>query len=88
MPDYGLPDVSEIYSSLPYSIQYLVRETKRCIETYEPRLNNIRVVSLPMEERESVVTLCVKGELVNGESVEFATHFMAEGRAEIEAREK
>lgn len=86
MPDYGLPDVSEIYSSLPYSIQYLVREIQKTIEIYEPRLQNVKVVSLPVEERDSVVTLCIKGELADGYSIEFATYFMAEGRAEIEKR--
>ena len=86
MPDYGLPDVSEIYSSLPYSIQYLARETRRTIETYEPRLYNVKVTSLPIEERESIVTLCIKGELADGNAIEFATYFMAEGRAEIEPR--
>jgi len=54
-PDYGLPDVSEMVHSFPDAIDALARALVHTIETYEPRLADVRVRHVPSETRDLVV---------------------------------
>ena len=46
-PDYGLPDFSEMVQSFPRAIRDMRDAIQHTIETYEPRLANVRVTHLP-----------------------------------------
>lgn len=43
LPDYGLPDITEIYRQMPYGIPKLKEAMETAIAEYEPRLKNARV---------------------------------------------
>lgn len=43
LPDYGLPDITEIYRQMPYAIPKLKEAIEATIAEYEPRLKNVRV---------------------------------------------
>ena len=45
LPDYGLPDVAEVYRDMPDSVEPLRSAIKEVIERYEPRLRRVRVES-------------------------------------------
>jgi type VI secretion system protein len=42
-PDYGIADVSEMLHSFPDAIAEMARSIRHTIQTYEPRLKNVRV---------------------------------------------
>ncbi len=46
-PDYGLPDITELVLSFPRAIADMRAAMQHTIETYEPRLANVRVTHLP-----------------------------------------
>jgi type VI secretion system protein len=50
MPDYGVADVSEMIHSFPDAIAEMARSIRHTIQTYEPRLTNVRVKHLPSED--------------------------------------
>lgn len=43
LPDFGLPDLADIYKGYPESLHYLGAEIRRTIEKYEPRLIHLKV---------------------------------------------
>lgn len=43
LPDYGLPDMSEIYKGYPDSLYLLGAEIKRTIDRFEQRLLKVRI---------------------------------------------
>jgi type VI secretion system lysozyme-like protein len=44
LPDYGLPDISDIYRDFPGSIRALRRSIQETTKKYEPRLSDVRVL--------------------------------------------
>jgi len=86
LPDYGLPDISQVYRDLPFSIDGLRTAIKQVVEKYEPRLRYIRV-----EQQQSGaeakfdmrVTFIVSGELRQGQKVQFQTTFKSNDLAEV-----
>lgn len=83
MPDYGLPDVAEIYQGLPYSVTDLVTAIKTTIEKYEPRIKNIVVKPQAKQEKDCVLQLEISGTTIQNETIQFGAYFMSGGAAEI-----
>ena len=84
LPDYGLPDISQVYRDLPYSIDGLRTAIKQVVEKYEPRLRRVRVEQQGREEdQEMRVSFIVTGELLQGQKVQFQTTFKSNDLAEV-----
>jgi type VI secretion system protein len=83
LPDYGLPDVTEIYQGLPYSIDALIDAIKNTIEKYEPRLHNISIKPKPMNDKDCVLRLEICATTNTNDQLQFNTYFMSGGTAEI-----
>jgi type VI secretion system protein len=66
MPDYGVADVSEMIHSFPDAIAEMARSIRHTIQTYEPRLTNVRVKHLPSEDL--TLRYELTAQLVNGNS--------------------
>jgi type VI secretion system protein len=83
--DYGLPDISQVYRDLPYSIDGLRTAIKQVVEKYEPRLRRIRVEQVQGREAdfEMRVSFIVTGELREGQKVQFQTTFKSNELAEV-----
>jgi type VI secretion system protein len=47
LPDYGLPDLNDMNLSLHDSLVQARKAIERFIESYEPRLSEIRVTAIP-----------------------------------------
>lgn len=86
LPDYGLPDVSQVYRELPYSIDGLRAAIKDVIEKYEPRLRRVRVEKQEKDkdgEYDMRVSFIVSAELLKGQRVQFQTTFASNDLAEV-----
>ncbi len=86
LPDYGLPDISQVYRDLPFSIDGLRSAIRDVVEKYEPRLRRVRVEKQEKdkaEERDARVSFIVTGELLKGQKVQFQTTFSSSDLAEV-----
>lgn len=43
LPDFGLPDISEVFQSFPQSIEMLRQAIQATVNKYEPRLSSVQV---------------------------------------------
>jgi len=84
LPDYGLPDMLTVYRDSPQSAGELRRAVKESIETYEPRLNRVRVRRRETDEHAMRLVFIVEAELKNGERVRFETTFESQKTAKVE----
>lgn len=85
LPDYGLPDISQVYRDLPYSIDGLRTAIKLEVEKFEPRLRRVRVEKLQGNEEDfdMRVSFILSGELRQGQKVQFRTTFRSNDLAEV-----
>lgn len=86
IPDYGLPDISQVYRDLPYSRDGLRVAIKEAVEKYEPRLRRVRVEKYEKgedEEYDMRESFIVTGELLKGQKVQFQTTFTSNELAEV-----
>ncbi|MFB6232420.1 MAG: type VI secretion system baseplate subunit TssE [Salinibacter sp.] len=83
LPDYGLPDMLTVYRDSPQSADELRRAVKESIETYEPRLNRVRVRRRETDEHSMRLVFIVKAELENGDRVRFETMFESQKTAKV-----
>ncbi|WP_145601375.1 type VI secretion system baseplate subunit TssE [Yersinia frederiksenii] len=82
LPDYGLPDMSEILQGLPGSAHALLTTLSTALLKYEPRLKSINVVLLP-QSAPGHLEYAIEAELKGLGLVRYGTAFMPEGRVLI-----
>lgn len=75
MPDYGLPDISELYRRMPEGVDELRAAIKKTVEKYEPRLKNVKVVPRDNELKSAQIVFILSAELKSGGQVRFQTTF-------------
>lgn len=75
LPDYGLPDITEIYRDIPDSVLKLQVAIKSAAEKYEPRLRRIRVEHQRSDPYSMRLVFLISGELRNKTTVRFETTF-------------
>ncbi len=86
LPDYGLPDIQEVYNNMPKSVDFLAREIKATVEKYEPRLRKIDVVEQKTDDAEFRLTFMIKCDIIGGEKVKFYTMFSTAGSARVNSQ--
>lgn len=75
LPDYGLPDITEIYRDIPDSIVKLQTSIKNVAEKYEPRLRRVRVEHQKTGAYSMRLVFLLSAELHNRQRVRFQTTF-------------
>jgi len=75
LPDYGLPDITQVYRDLPYSIEGLRQAVKDAVEKFEPRLRRVRVEHQKGDPYGMRIIFILTAELFNGRRVQFQTTF-------------
>ena len=85
MPDYGLPDLSELYAELPDSLTSFSAAVAACIQRYEPRLNHVTVRPHPDAEKDTVMDFIIEGRILNRQQHHFLTEFSSDGWARVSA---
>lgn len=84
MPDYGLPDMNQIYKDLPYSLQLLINAIHATISKYEPRLTHLLIQQDNSQSRsDGIIRLHLQGKIAKKYSVNFNTYFTAAGNTKI-----
>ncbi|WP_297836910.1 type VI secretion system baseplate subunit TssE [Pseudomonas sp.] len=63
LPDYGMPDLNNMNLSLHDALTQGREVIKRFIETYEPRLTNVSLVSAPNEGDPLNLAFSIEGQL-------------------------
>jgi len=61
LPAYGLPDLNDMRLSLHDSLQQARIAIERFIEAYEPRLSEVRVISLPRYHDPLSLSFAIEG---------------------------
>jgi type VI secretion system protein len=83
LPDYGLPDITQVYRELPYSVEGLRKAIKETIEKYEPRLRRVRVEEQKGDLYTMRLSFLLTAELLKGQKVQFQTTFTSNDLAEV-----
>lgn len=86
LPDYGLPDLNDMRLSLHDALQQARMAIERFIEQYEPRLKQVRVISLPREHDPLSLAFAIEGLLqVDGikRQVSFAAQLDGSGQVKV-----
>ncbi len=87
LPDYGLPDLNDMRLSLHDSLQQARIAIERFIESYEPRLTQVRVLSLPRTHDPLTLAFTIEGLLeVDGlkRQVSFSASLDGSGQVKIQ----
>jgi type VI secretion system protein len=83
LPDYGLPDLSDVYRDMPGSIIELQGAIESAVETYEPRLRRVRVEHQATDRYAMQLVFLLTAESLDGERIRFRTTFSSEEEARV-----
>lgn len=86
LPDYGLPDISEIYRDMPDSLDGLKEAIQAAVEKYEPRLRRVRVEHQATQQYAMRLVFILSAELVDHRKIEFQTTFSTLEPAHVHSR--
>ncbi|MGV3345441.1 type VI secretion system baseplate subunit TssE [Enterobacteriaceae bacterium LUAb1] len=79
LPDYGLPDMSQLIQGMPGTAHSLLMALEQVLLKYEPRLKQLHVTLLP-ESEQGVLRYAIDAELHEAGLVRYGTEFSPEGR--------
>jgi len=85
LPDYGLPDINEIYRKLPGSLKDLEETIIILTTKYEPRLERVRVRSVPTAPTEFKLNFEMSASIKGGDRILFKTSFSSTGESDVQA---
>jgi type VI secretion system protein len=86
LSDYGLPDLNDMRLSLHDSLSQARLAIESFIEAYEPRLSNVRVISLPRDHDQLRLSFSIEGLLeVQGfkRQVSFSARLDGSGQVKV-----
>jgi type VI secretion system protein len=86
VPDYGIPDLTDIVRDSPETLDMIQKAIRRSIEKYEPRLTSVRVTFSPSEDDVLRLSFEITAKIAGGSekgSVRFATRIDADGRVDV-----
>jgi type VI secretion system protein len=86
LPDYGLPDLSNIYQALPASAHLLKKQMETTLLTYEPRIRSIDIELDDVPDPGLKVSFVMSCHLKKAGLVRFGTYFDPPGRLRVERR--
>jgi type VI secretion system protein len=86
LPDYGLPDLTNIYKALPASSQALKEQMEATLVKYEPRIRAIDVEMVDTPEPGLQVSFEMTCHLKRTGLVRFGTYFVPPGVFRLERR--
>jgi type VI secretion system protein len=84
LPDYGLPDISEIYRKLPASLKEMETTILTLTSKYEPRLERVRIRPLPTQPNEFKLSFELSAVVKGGDRISFQTSFTTTGETSVQ----
>lgn len=88
LPDYGLPDLTNIYKALPASSHLLRQQMEATLLKYEPRIRAIDVEIIENDDPGVLVSFEMTCHLKRSGLVRFGTYFEPPGRMRLERRSR
>jgi type VI secretion system protein len=86
LPDYGLPDLSQIYRALPASAHLLKTQMEKTLLDYEPRIRAIDLEIFPDADPGMLISYVLTCHLKKSGLVRYGTHFEPSGRTLMRCR--
>lgn len=86
LPDYGLPDLTNIYQALPASAHLLKQQMETTLLAYEPRIRAIDIDLDDVPDPGLMVSYVMICHLKKAGLVRFGTYFEPPGRMRVERR--
>ena len=83
LPDYGVPDLSDVYRDMPGSIGELQQSIARTVQAYEPRLRRVHVEHQETDQYTMQLVFLLTAVTLDGEQVRFKTTFSSEEEARV-----
>lgn len=83
MPDFGMPDIGDLFRRLPGSATEIQTEMEALIRKYEPRMENARVQFQEFDAALARVRFKITGSLKGSGRVQFESSFYPNGRGEV-----
>jgi type VI secretion system protein len=84
LPDYGLPDISEIYRRLPGSLKDMEQTLLALTAKYEPRLEKVRIRPVQTAPHEFRLAFELTAMMKGGERIAFQTSFSTSGETKVQ----
>jgi type VI secretion system protein len=84
----GLPDISEIYRSMPHGVERLEEAIAATVGKNEPRLRNVKVLRQTDAGHAMALAFAISGEVPGYGAVTFQTTFMTNGQSAIASWKK
>ncbi len=84
LPDYGLPDLTNIYQALPASAHKLKQQMEITLLAYEPRIRSIDIDLDDAPNSGMTVSYVMVCHLKKAGLVRFGTYFEPPGRTRVE----
>lgn len=84
-PDYGVPDFLDFLQTYPDSVREIERSIRTAIQTYEPRLQGVRVAFIPQEDDALALRFQITAHIsgADGERVRFETVVNTDGKIAV-----
>ncbi|MBB5406930.1 MULTISPECIES: type VI secretion system baseplate subunit TssE [unclassified Paraburkholderia] len=86
LPDYGLPDLTNIYKALPASSHLLRQQMEATLLKYEPRIRAIDVEIIDNQDPGVLVSFEMTCHMKKAGLVRFGTYFEPPGRMRLERK--
>lgn len=83
MPDFGMPDIGDLFRRLPGSAPEIQTEMESLIRKYEPRMENVKVHYLEFEPAQARIRFRITGSLKGAGRVQLESSFFPNGRGEV-----
>jgi type VI secretion system protein len=83
LPDYGVPDLSDVYRDMPGSIAELQQSIANAVETYEPRLRHVRAEHQETDQYAMQLVFLLTAKTLDGDRVRFRTVFSSDEEARV-----
>jgi len=84
VPDYGLPDLTEVYKNLPASVHDLRNQMEGTLLKFEPRLRSVGIEINNNPDPGLLVSFTMVCNLKKAGLVRFGTYFEPPGRMRVE----
>ncbi|MEX3690193.1 type VI secretion system baseplate subunit TssE [Paraburkholderia sp. BR14263] len=84
VPDFGLPDLTDVYKNLPASVHDLRNQMEKTLLKFEPRLRSIDIEISDKPDPGLLVSFTMVCHLRKAGLVRFGTYFEPPGRMRIE----
>ena len=80
LPDYGLPDLGEIYRGLPCSVDNFLTTLIKTVRKYEPRLSDVIAIKNKNFIDDSLINIKLFIRLLNTQEISLEGYFDVHGK--------